>query len=55
MSKQIGFLREKSKIVDLLWKVDKMQLLVATESGELFFWNTVKGEHICTVLLMQIC
>lgn len=50
LSKQIGYLKNKANIVDLIWKPEKMELLACTEPGEIFFWNTVKGEQICSFL-----
>ena len=44
ISKQIGYLTSKSHIVDMGWQAEKMELMVATQEGELFFWNTLKGE-----------
>jgi hypothetical protein len=52
LSKQIGFLKNKEKIIDLIWQSEKMELLTSTQSGEIFFWNTVKGEQVCNLLIM---
>ena len=30
LSKQVGFLKNKEKIIDLIWKPEKMELLVTT-------------------------
>lgn len=47
ISKQIGVLKNKEKIIDMIWQPEKMELLVANESGEMFFWDTLKGKQIC--------
>lgn len=50
VSKQIGYLRNKEHIVDMLWQSQKMELLLSTLDGEIFFWDTVKAKQICNCI-----
>lgn len=55
LAKQIGFMKNKEQIIDFHWRPEKMELIVTTETGEVFFWNCVKGKQICTYVLRKTC
>lgn len=48
LMKQVGTLKNKKNIISLHFIPQKLELIVATQSGEVFFWDCVKGKQICT-------
>lgn len=48
--KQVGTLKNKDSVINMHWQPDKMELIVVTEKGEIFFWDTIKGKQICKYL-----
>ena len=48
LMKQVGTLKNKDNIISMHFLSDKMELIVATQSGEIFFWDCLKGKQICT-------
>lgn len=49
LMKQVGTLKNKEGIISMHFLVEKMELIVATQSGEIFFWDCLKGKQICKI------
>ena len=47
LMKQVATLKNKEGIISLHFIPEKMELIVATRSGEVFFWDCIKGKQIC--------
>lgn len=48
--KQVAQLKNKAGIVSLHFIPEKMELIVGCQSGEVFFWDCLKGKQICNYL-----
>lgn len=44
--KQVAQLKNKAGIVSLHFIPEKMELIVGCQSGEVFFWDCLKGKQI---------